>query len=204
MTPNPGGEPTFERIECELAKTGILDRISVSPDETKLCFDYQPGTKNDFLGRTLYVADFDVTSRTITNARPFANAERKQVWFDYPRWTRGGNAIVSQARSPRGRDRQCPHHIPPGADNHREEAMLRLPMDATIMGFLPHLHLRGKACKYEVTDSSLATRSARLCPITQMPLALSSIVSTRVLPSKNPAGSWANSKDAAIRSRVTA
>gem|GEM_PF-4219896 len=32
-----------------------------------------------------------------------------------------------------------------GADNHREEATLRLPMDAKIMGFLPHLHLRGKA-----------------------------------------------------------
>jgi len=43
--------------------------------------------------------------------------------------------------------------IPPGADNHREEATLRLPMDATIMGFLPHMHLRGKACKYEVTRS---------------------------------------------------
>ena len=97
MTPNPGGDPKFERIECELAKTGILDRISVSPDETKICFDYQPGTKNDYPGRTLYVADFDVTSRTITNARPFANAERKQVWFDYPRWTRGGNAIVYHA-----------------------------------------------------------------------------------------------------------
>jgi hypothetical protein len=43
--------------------------------------------------------------------------------------------------------------IPPGADNHREEATLRLPIDATIMGFLPHMHLRGKACKYEVTRS---------------------------------------------------
>ena len=41
--------------------------------------------------------------------------------------------------------------IPPGADNHREEASLRLPMDATITGFLPHMHLRGKACRYEVT-----------------------------------------------------
>ncbi|MDX1968275.1 MAG: redoxin [Planctomycetaceae bacterium] len=43
--------------------------------------------------------------------------------------------------------------IPPGADNHREEATLRLPMDATITGFLPHLHVRGKACKYEVIRS---------------------------------------------------
>ena len=48
-------------------------------------------------GRTLYVADFDVQARTITNAEPFANAERKQVWFDYPRWTRDGSAIVYHA-----------------------------------------------------------------------------------------------------------
>ena len=40
--------------------------------------------------------------------------------------------------------------IPPGAADHREEASLRLPVDATIMGFLPHLHVRGKACRYEV------------------------------------------------------
>ena len=44
--------------------------------------------------------------------------------------------------------------IPPGADNHREEAVLRLPVDAAIMGFLPHMHLRGKACKYEVTRAN--------------------------------------------------
>ncbi len=44
--------------------------------------------------------------------------------------------------------------IPPGADNHREEAVLRLPVDAAILGFLPHMHLRGKACKYEVTRAN--------------------------------------------------
>jgi mono/diheme cytochrome c family protein len=40
--------------------------------------------------------------------------------------------------------------IPPGAADHREEASLKLPFDATILGFLPHLHVRGKACRYEV------------------------------------------------------
>jgi hypothetical protein len=40
--------------------------------------------------------------------------------------------------------------IPPGAADHREAASLRLPFDATIMGFLPHLHVRGKACRYEL------------------------------------------------------
>jgi hypothetical protein len=49
--------------------------------------------------------------------------------------------------------------IPPGAADHREEASLRLPHDATIMGFLPHLHVRGKACRYEVVrgDGSRTT-----------------------------------------------
>jgi len=39
--------------------------------------------------------------------------------------------------------------IPPGAADHREEASLRLPFDAAILGFLPHLHVRGAACRYE-------------------------------------------------------
>jgi len=43
--------------------------------------------------------------------------------------------------------------IPPGAADHREEASLRLPFDATIMGFLPHMHVRGRACRYEVIRS---------------------------------------------------
>ncbi len=41
--------------------------------------------------------------------------------------------------------------IPPGAPRHREEATLRLPADATLLGFLPHMHLRGTACRYELT-----------------------------------------------------
>lgn len=40
--------------------------------------------------------------------------------------------------------------IPPGAGNHAETASITLPQDATILGFLPHMHLRGKAARYEV------------------------------------------------------
>jgi mono/diheme cytochrome c family protein/thiol-disulfide isomerase/thioredoxin len=40
--------------------------------------------------------------------------------------------------------------IPPGAADHREEASVRLPFDARVMSFLPHLHVRGKACRYEL------------------------------------------------------
>ncbi|MFM8617948.1 MAG: redoxin family protein [Opitutaceae bacterium] len=39
--------------------------------------------------------------------------------------------------------------IPPGAGNHAETAAITLPFDATILGFMPHMHLRGKAARYE-------------------------------------------------------
>jgi hypothetical protein len=38
--------------------------------------------------------------------------------------------------------------IPPGADNHPEEASYTFHGDAKILGFLPHMHLRGKSFRY--------------------------------------------------------
>ena len=43
--------------------------------------------------------------------------------------------------------------IPPGAENHRDEAVLRFPVDVDILGFLPHMHVRGKACRYELLST---------------------------------------------------
>lgn len=39
--------------------------------------------------------------------------------------------------------------IPPGADNHKEEFEFKLPLDVTLTAFSPHMHLRGKAARYE-------------------------------------------------------
>jgi len=39
--------------------------------------------------------------------------------------------------------------IPPGASSHRESASIRLPADAKILAFMPHMHVRGKAYRYE-------------------------------------------------------
>ena len=97
MMAKAGGEPKFERVECELAPKGILDRISISPSETKICFEYQTGFKYEFPGRTLYVADFDIQRRTISNLKPFANEEGKRLWFAYPRFTKGETSIVYHA-----------------------------------------------------------------------------------------------------------
>jgi mono/diheme cytochrome c family protein/thiol-disulfide isomerase/thioredoxin len=40
--------------------------------------------------------------------------------------------------------------IPPGAANHRETGQLRVPADAKILAFMPHMHVRGKAYRYEL------------------------------------------------------
>ncbi len=40
--------------------------------------------------------------------------------------------------------------IPPNDGNHMEKGWMALPVDAKIWSFMPHMHLRGKAFKYEV------------------------------------------------------
>lgn len=40
--------------------------------------------------------------------------------------------------------------IPPGASNHMETASISLPADAKILAFMPHMHVRGKAYRYEM------------------------------------------------------
>jgi hypothetical protein len=97
MTPNVDGEPKFERIDCKLAKAGLLDRVSVSPSETRVCFEYQKGFRYKDPGRTLYIADFNAKKLLITNAKPFANEEGANRWFAYPRWTKDETAIVYHA-----------------------------------------------------------------------------------------------------------
>lgn len=97
MTPSDTGPPKHERVECDLMRSGVLDRVSISPSETQVCFEFQPGFKRQPAGRVLYVADFDATSRTITNLRAFANEERRPVWFAYPRWSPDESSIVYHA-----------------------------------------------------------------------------------------------------------
>jgi hypothetical protein len=40
--------------------------------------------------------------------------------------------------------------IPPGAARHEERARLPVPFDAEILAFMPHMHVRGTAFRYEV------------------------------------------------------
>ena len=40
--------------------------------------------------------------------------------------------------------------IPPGAPNHEVSATLDVPFQAKLLSFLPHMHVRGKAARYEL------------------------------------------------------
>lgn len=42
--------------------------------------------------------------------------------------------------------------IPPGASDHVETAMVPVPWDVKVLSYMPHMHLRGKAVRYEVLD----------------------------------------------------
>jgi len=95
MTPEAGGKPRFERIDCGgLAAKGLLCRISVSPSEKKICFGHLLGHQFREPGHAIYVADFDAEKRTITNARVIANKEHKNIWYAYPRWVKDETAVV--------------------------------------------------------------------------------------------------------------
>lgn len=43
--------------------------------------------------------------------------------------------------------------IPPGAADHPEKATIKTPVDVVVTAFLPHLHYRGKSCRYEATPA---------------------------------------------------
>jgi Redoxin/Copper type II ascorbate-dependent monooxygenase, C-terminal domain/EF hand len=49
--------------------------------------------------------------------------------------------------------------IPAGAENHREEGSLRLPFDIEVLSFLPHMHLRAKACRFRVIGANGESRT---------------------------------------------
>ena len=94
MTPGNTTEPLYERVAVDLPRPGQLHRASISPDETKICFEFLPGSKFVEPGHTLYIADFDGRKRTITNLKAIANADGKPIWYAYARWIENQSAVI--------------------------------------------------------------------------------------------------------------
>jgi hypothetical protein len=94
MTRGAEAKPSHERMEWELGAQGQMHRASISPSEKRICFEYLRGNKFTEPGHTLYIADFDARSRTISNPKAIANEDGKPQWFAYPRWIDGETAVV--------------------------------------------------------------------------------------------------------------
>jgi thiol-disulfide isomerase/thioredoxin len=54
--------------------------------------------------------------------------------------------------------KQTKFAIPPGADNHEVKGALPVPFNSRILAFMPHMHMRGKAFKYELVTADGARR----------------------------------------------
>ena len=82
-----------------MLKRGLMARISVSPDETMVCYGHMLGHKFKEPGHAMCIADFDVDKLRMTNHRIIANKEYKPAWYAYPRWTRDGKAVIYHANT---------------------------------------------------------------------------------------------------------
>ncbi|MCP4722820.1 MAG: hypothetical protein GY860_25480 [Desulfobacteraceae bacterium] len=100
MTPRVGSDSTYKRIDVgDLLKKGLMCRISISPDENKICFGHIKGHKFKETGHAMVIADFDVEKRQVTNAKIIANRDYQPAWFAYPRWTKDGQSVIYHANT---------------------------------------------------------------------------------------------------------
>jgi hypothetical protein len=78
-------------------------------------------------------------------------------------YTPSGTATRDQTRLGLAFAKEAPRHevkcvgiadvrlkIPPGAEDHKEKGTIPVPMDVRLLSFMPHMHVRGKAFRYEV------------------------------------------------------
>lgn len=94
LTRRNDGKPLYERVQWDLNTQGQMHRASLSPSGKKICFEYLKGHQFTEPGHILYLGDFDVQQRTVTNLKPFANPEGKPIWFAYPRWIEDESAVI--------------------------------------------------------------------------------------------------------------
>ena len=96
LTPSKEGKPVYEKVNFAYPLEGTLDRVSIAPSETKVTCEFQKGFgPYSYPGRTLYIADFDVRTRTVSNPVAITDAQPDpKVTTLYPRWTKDESAVV--------------------------------------------------------------------------------------------------------------
>lgn len=96
MTPGKAANAIYEPVKFTFQRKGFLDRLSLTPSETKVTYEFQHGTgPYTYPGRTIYIADFDANTRTLSNPVAITNPKPDpKVTVLYPRWTRDESAVV--------------------------------------------------------------------------------------------------------------
>ena len=96
MTPSAEGKVKYERVNFAFPLKGFIDRVSLTPSETKLCAENQTQLgPYRYPGRTLFIADFDVSSRTVSNRKPITDTKPDpDVLRLYPRWSADESAVI--------------------------------------------------------------------------------------------------------------
>ena len=91
-----------------------MHRASISPSETKICFEFLRGNKFTEPGHTLYVADFKAQTHTISNLQAIANKAGKPIWFAYPCWIDGESSVVYHSGET-GKNQPCVYRLNDGS-----------------------------------------------------------------------------------------
>lgn len=96
LTPSKEGKPVYEKVNFAYPLEGTLDRVSIAPSQTKITCEFQRGFgPYSYPGRTLYIADFDARTRTVSNPLAITDAKPDpKVTTLYPRWTKDESAVV--------------------------------------------------------------------------------------------------------------
>lgn len=102
---------------------------------------YPPGMAKRIPAGTQFIFQMHYTP----NGTPQDDLTKVAFWFADPK------SIEHEVRTTSAAQRRL--SIPPGANNHREEATSPpAPLDGLLLGFMPHLHVRGKSFFYELVQ----------------------------------------------------
>lgn len=95
LTPGDGpGKGSYEPLAFDFRLLGFMDRVTFSPDETRITFEYKPGFNSfEYVGKTIYIASFDMETLTISTPLPISEPHSFAMTL-YPRWTSQGDSVI--------------------------------------------------------------------------------------------------------------
>ena len=169
----------YVTVETNLEEDRWVQAMEVRPGTRDvvhhiLVFDVRPGEKDQFRGGTNgFFAAYVPGNGTLVYPPGYARRLRKGSRLVFQlHYTPSGKATEDRSQLGLIFAPAAPRHevritglantklqIPPHADNYADHAQIRVPADVQLLSLMPHMHLRGKACRYETVsaDGTVAT-----------------------------------------------